>query len=508
MAKGFIGATGYKAYLGATKMKAGYIGATRVYSAGSTVTYVVDNGVSYTEEVDSGASCLSPKSFTPTKSGWTFWGWRQDKTASGSILSNLTMGDSPITLYAVFRQTVTVTYYNGSTTASSKTGYRYYNTGNVANPSFTLTQTAMSGWTARGWSTSTAGNGGITYANGTAFTRSSNITLYGMYQQTITLTYYNGSSTASTTSGTRYYNPGSGNISNPAFTLTPASLSGWTFRGWATSSAATAGIAYSSISNTAFGASTTVYAAYSQTITLSYNGNGATSGSIATQTGTRYWNTGNVLNPSFTLPANAFTRPGYTFSYWALNGGTAYSPGAVVTLETSASMYAAWVAQSYYAYQNGVSNTAMGIGNPYFYVTNAQNGRYYATPTIESAFNAIGFIADVYCDANKSGPKTGICTGWMPTNGLSTLHTEIIHHSYTDRGGIGTPYYEIHGLNAAGADTTLWSGMWGYNDTGGVLNLDVLGYTHICIYLYYDTAGGSSGLNKKIFFGIKEVRLH
>lgn len=586
MAKGFIGATGYKAYLGATKMKAGYIGATRVYSAGSTVTYVVDNGVSYTEEVDSEASCLSPKSFTPTKSGWTFWGWRQDTSPNGNVLTSLVMEDHPITLYAVYaksvtvtyynentgaikdvknryynsgsitnptftlhqtaksgwtpagwavgngsvaysngtaftrdsditlygkyNQTITVTYYNGTTSAASATGTRSYysGTGAIVNPTFTLYQAALTGWTARGWSTSTAGNGGITYANGAAFTRDSNITLYGMYQQTITLTYYNGNSTASTTSGTRYYNPGSGNISNPTFTLTPASLSGWTFRGWATSSAAAAGIAYSSISNTALGANTTVYAAYSQTITLSYNGNGATSGSIAAQTGTRYWNTGNVSNPSFTLQANAFTRPGYTFSYWALNGGTAYSPGAVVTLETSASMYAAWVAQSYYAYQNGVTNTAMGISNPYFYVTNAQNGRYYATPTIESAFNAIGFIADVYCDANKSGPITGICTGWIPTNGLSTLHTEIIHHNYTDRGGIGTPYYEIHGLNAAGADTTLWSGMWGYNDTGGVLNRDIIGYTHICIYLHYDTAGGSSGLNKKIFFGIKEIRLY
>ncbi|MBD5526834.1 MAG: hypothetical protein HDR02_00270 [Lachnospiraceae bacterium] len=422
MSKGFIGATGYKAYLGATKMKAGYIGATRVYSAGSTVTYVVDNGVSYTEEVDSEASCLSPKSFTPTKSGWIFWGWRQDTSPDGNVLTSLVMEDHPITLYAVYaksvtvtyynestgaikdvknryynsgsitnptfmlhqaaksgwtpagwavgngsvaysngtaftrdsditlygkyNQTITVTYYNGTTSTASATGTRSYysGTGAIANPTFTLTQATMNGWTARGWSTSTAGNGGITYANGAAFTRDSNITLYGMYQQSITLTYYNGSSTASTTSGTRYYNPGSGNISNPAFTLTPASLSGWTFRGWATSSAATAGITYSSISNTAFGANTTVYAAYSQTITLSYNGNGATSGSIAAQTGTRYWNTGNVSNPSFTLPACAYTYSGATFKGWSTNSAaaTGSAAGTTVTLSSSATYYAIW----------------------------------------------------------------------------------------------------------------------------------------------------------------------
>lgn len=424
MAKGFIGSISYKAYLGATKMKAGYIGANRVYSVGSTVTYVVDNGVSYTEEVDSGASCLAPKSFTPSKSGWTFVGWRHDKTASGSVLSNLTMGDNPITLYAIFRQTVTVTYYNNSTTASSTSGYRYYNNGNVVNPSFaltqsarsgwtaggwaivngsvaynngatftrdsnimlygmyqqtitvtyyngsgaasatsgtryyysgtgtvvnpsfTLTQAALSGWTARGWSTSTAGNGGITYNNGASFTRDSNITLYGMYYQTITLTYYNGSATAASTSGTRYYNPGSGGVVNPTFTLTPASLSGWIFYGWAASAAAGAGAAYSSISNTAFAASTTLYAAYYQIITLSYSGNGNTGGSTAAQTGTRYWNSGNVFNPSFTLSANGFDKSGYTFSSWALGstGGTQYAVGSSVTLSASSTMYAMWTA--------------------------------------------------------------------------------------------------------------------------------------------------------------------
>ena len=350
MAKGFIGATGYKAYLGATKMKAGYIGATRVYSAGSTVTYVVDNGVSYTEEVDSGASCLSPKSFTPTKSGWTFWGWRQDTSPNGNVLTSLVMEDHPITLYAVYAKSVTVSYYNESTGAIKDVKNRYYNSGSITNPTFTLHQAAKSGWTPAGWAVE---NGSVAYSNGTAFTRDSDITLYGKYNQAITVTYYNGTTSAASATGTRSYYSGTGTIVNPIFSLTPASLSGWTFRGWATSSVATAGIAYNSISNTAFGVNTTVYAAYSQTITLSYNGNGATSGSIAAQTGTRYWNTGNVSNPSFTLPANAFTRPGYTFSYWALNGGTAYSPGAVITLEGTAIMYAMWVSNAFYVIQNG-----------------------------------------------------------------------------------------------------------------------------------------------------------
>ena len=326
-----------------------------VYSSGNTVTYYVDSGAVYQEEVDEGASCLRPQNFTPAKNGWEFAGWRQDTAANSNVLSNLTMDNAPITLYAVFRQTITVTYYNNSITASSASGYRYYNNENIVNPTFTLTQTALSGWTARGWSTSTAGNGGISYNNGAAFTRDSNVTLYGMYQQAITLTYYNGSTSAASTSGTRYYNPGSGGVVNPTFTLTPATLSGWTFRGWATSSAAAAGIAHSSISGTALDVSTTVYATYYQTITLSYNGNGNTGGSTAAQTGTRYYNTGNYSNPSFTLAANGFTKTDYSFQSWALGSasGTQYAAYASVTLSESTTMYAVWVINTFYPIING-----------------------------------------------------------------------------------------------------------------------------------------------------------
>lgn len=235
----------------------------RVFTAGSTVTYYVDSGVSYTEEVDSEASCLYPTTFTPTKSGWTFVGWREDNTASSSVLNSKVMGDSPITLYAVFRAAVTVTYYNNSTSASSTTGYRYYNNGNVINPSFTLTQAASSGWTARGWSTSNSGNAGITYSNGATFTRDSNITLYGLYQQTIT---------------------------------------------------------------------------------LSYNGNGATGGSTASQTGIRYWAPAGYINPTFTLATNGFTLSNCTWQAWAIGSasGTQYAKGASVTLSSSTVFYAKW----------------------------------------------------------------------------------------------------------------------------------------------------------------------
>ncbi len=317
-----------KLNIGAAKVKKMYRGDVKVYSAGNICTYHVDTGITYQEEVDEGASCLSPKSFTPAKAGWTFLGWRGDASANANIHHSLVMGDGPVTLYAVFRQVVTVTYYNGSTAAGSTSGYRYYNNGNVANPSFTLTQAALSGWSARGWSTSAAANGGIAYANGAAFTRDSNITLYGMYQQIIT---------------------------------------------------------------------------------LSYNGNGATGGSVAAQTGIRYYNSnGAVINPTFTVSANAFSRTGYIFQHWRLNGttGTVYTPGGTIAPGANSILYAEWVvsvssgeSSAHISFTGGSGGTT---DTKYLYLSDAAvNKRLKATVTYDTdngIFNGVtNQMAEIRC---------------------------------------------------------------------------------------------------------------
>ena len=53
MAKAFIGASGHKLYLGASKIKKAYIGNQRVYSAGNIVTYKVDGVMLVTKDLHS-----------------------------------------------------------------------------------------------------------------------------------------------------------------------------------------------------------------------------------------------------------------------------------------------------------------------------------------------------------------------------------------------------------------------------------------------------------------------
>lgn len=176
-----------KMYLGSTPIYRMYLGSERIYPNAGTVTYYVDTNTVRTEEIDIDESCLSPKTFTPSKSGWTFVGWREDKTASSSVLSSKIMTGDDVTLYAVFKQTITLSYNgNGSTGGStaSQSGTRYYNNGNAANPSFTLRSNGFSrtNYAFQKWAQGSAG--GTQYAAGASVTLSANTTFYAVWLQT------------------------------------------------------------------------------------------------------------------------------------------------------------------------------------------------------------------------------------------------------------------------------------------------------------------------------------
>lgn len=211
-----------------------------VYSAGKMVTYYVDTDVVYEEKVKKGQSCISPTTFTPTKSGWTFAGWREDTVASGSVLTEKTMERSPITLYAVFSQTVTATYNgNGSTggSTSASTGNRYYNNGNAKNPTIALASNAFtrSDYTFSKWAMGSAS--GTQYTAGTSFELSSSTTFYAVWiRDTKTVTSLGLSKTYSTSYSNNNSSPSitvSGNT--VSYSFSNVSYNGATIRAWGTS---------------------------------------------------------------------------------------------------------------------------------------------------------------------------------------------------------------------------------------------------------------------------------
>ncbi len=535
----FNGNNKLKIFGGSTKVKKAYLGEEKLYSSGNIVTYMVDSGAVYAEEVDEGASILAPATFVPVKSGWTFLGWRKDVTASASVLGSEVMGDEPVTLYAVFTQGVALTYYDGNTTAKSKSGTRYYNNGNINNPGFTMSQTAKSGWTARGWATGTAGNAAVVYSNGATITISANTTIYGLYYKTCTLTAISYNSTKTAT-GTAYYNS-AGNTTNATCTVpSGASYSGWSWRGWGTSTGASASVSYANGATYTLGTGdATIYGLYSQTITctfksynstqtasgtryynvygnmanasvtmpngatysgwswrgwsaagttgasasvsyangatisglssgqtyyglysqiiyLYYNGNSATSGSVSTQSGTRYWNAyGNYSNPTFTLASNGFSRTNYTFTGWNLG-----AVGATVTLSASTTAYAQWVQTvSNFGYTGGVQSFTAPISGTYqLEVWGAQGGN--------ASHNATGYGGlGGYSKGNvslSSGQTIYIVVGGQ--GGLAQMNSSI-----------GDGYHTVSGgYNGGATGVNSWQGesTWSIGGGGG-------GATHI-----------------------------
>lgn len=174
-----------KLMCGSQKIKKGLCAQRVIYSSGSICTYHVDTGVVYQEEVDSDASCLAPKTFTPQKAGWSFVGWREDAAANANVLTSKVMKDDPITLYAVFQQTITLSYNgNGSTGGSTATqnGKRYYNSsGNTTNPVFALSPNGFtrSGCTFKKWALNSAG--GTQYDAGATVTLAADTTMYAIW---------------------------------------------------------------------------------------------------------------------------------------------------------------------------------------------------------------------------------------------------------------------------------------------------------------------------------------
>lgn len=257
---------------------------TVVWRAGADITYVIDGGISKTHFVPYGETTLA---VSADKAGYEFVGWRPDQTASGDVLTaDLCTGDEK-TLYAVFRKAVTVAYYNGSATKQTAAGYIYYNNGSLKNPDFTIPQTPLSGWTARGWARGQAADAGTEYTVLDHTVLTSDITLYGVYQKTIT---------------------------------------------------------------------------------ASFDGNGAGSGSVSALTATAYYNSaGNTLNPSFRMPANGFTKNGYTWSGWKQGStGITRAAGENVTLSASTTFAAQWQTQIHnFAYTGNIQSWTVPVTGYY-----------------------------------------------------------------------------------------------------------------------------------------------
>lgn len=126
---------------------------------------------------------LTLSSIIPTKSGYTFMGWGTSETdtsadysAGGSYTSN-----SPITLYAIWKKTLTLSYdANGGNNAPSNQSADIYNA--TTSKVFTISNEipTRTGYEFLGWSTSSTATS-ATYSAGGNITLSQNTKLYAVW---------------------------------------------------------------------------------------------------------------------------------------------------------------------------------------------------------------------------------------------------------------------------------------------------------------------------------------
>jgi uncharacterized repeat protein (TIGR02543 family) len=243
--------------------------------------------------------------------------------------------------------------FNGTVTASGKTVTFNANGGSgtmsdqTASTATNLTANAFTrtGYTFTGWNTAANGSG-TAYSNEENYPFTANATLYAQWTAIGSSTVIFDANSGTGTMANQTANTATALITN-AFTRL-----GYTFAGWATTAVGT--VAYSDSASYPFSANTTLYAIWTpNNNTITFDGNGFTSGSTTTQT--------IATTATATLTANGFIRASYTFNGWntLANGtGTNYTDGASYTMgTTNVTMYAKWTANNYTITFNGNGST-------------------------------------------------------------------------------------------------------------------------------------------------------
>ncbi len=333
-----------------------------------TVTFDTDGGSTAPSQQTNKniGNTISISATAPTKTGYTFLGW---KDAAGNVYpagGSFIMGAGNVTLTAQWQgNAYTLTYdANGGSGAPVAESRNY-----TASANLSATQPTRTGYTFQGWNT-LVGGGGTAYNASDSFTMpNSNSTLYAQWTANSYVLAYNtqGGSTAPSSSNKSYNSTVTVSSSTPTRT-------GFTFAGWNTVAAGTGTTYLPSGTFSMPDANVTLYSQWTKTaFTLYYNTNGG-QGVFSSQP-VKY-------GESVTVDSTAPTKTGYTFSGWntaADGSGFDYSPRMTFTLnvEANVTLFAKWTAISYSLAYNANGGSGAPSGGSYNFgatVTTASKG--------------------------------------------------------------------------------------------------------------------------------------
>lgn len=418
------------------------------------------------------------------------YGFRSNQSAALGGISDLKQQPNGFVIFeGELKESIsfTVTFNNGGGTGAAQT-FTYTDSGAFATANGTATGTkpeasfSRTGYDFLGWSTT---NGATTAAIGSAGsiatavgtpTNGGTYTLYAVWgPKTYTITYSAGSGVTGVTV------PSAGSAthgSNYTVSSTTPTRTGYKFDGW-TSSAGGSVAAGGTISNVT--SNITLTAKWIARYTVSYNGNGSTSGTAPT---TVTVDSGG----STTAAANPFTKTGSTFTGWntAANGsGTSYAAGATISNITSnITLYAQWQGNPTITF-NANKPTGAGSANVAGLPANVSSHPYntaYTLPTTTPTLKGYTF-------AGWKKENTGSTINAGASAGNITANTEF-YAQWTEKTGYSVSFYDAFGQTGDGTPvgTTQSSKKWtdtitlpttpsktGYNFAGWFLTKDANG---------------------------------
>ncbi len=263
----------------------------------------------------------------------------------GLVLLSLNVTSCP-TPTALSDSKYKVTYVsNGATSGTVPIDINSYNPGASVTVLGNTGGLALAGSTFVGWNTQANGSGTSYTAGATLTMGSANIVLYAIWTTLPTYTIsYNSNGATSGTAPTDSNNYLSGDIATVQTNSGSLARSGFTFAGWNTLANGT-GTPYTGGSTLTMGSANVIlYAVWTTqpTYTVTYNSNGATSGTAPTDSNSYL----SGANATVLTNSGSLARTGYAFAGWntqANGSGTSYQPGSTLSIASAnVTLYASW----------------------------------------------------------------------------------------------------------------------------------------------------------------------
>ena len=369
----------------------------------------------------------------------------QTSTTTANYKFNSAATDGYVILYfdeagVWFELEHTLNYNGNGSTSGSAPAEAYYNNGTNATAAAANTFSKKN-YTFGGWNT-TQYITGTTYAAAASVPMTTNTTLYAKWTRDITLNQ-NGATTNGSTSVTATYNCAT------LPTITAPSKTGYTFGGWNTANDGSGNIVINTSNEflpitgwcdsgkrfTRTASDATLYAKWTQTVTL--NANTANHGSGANKTATVILNATALSEITHCTPATGYHRVGY---YTAATDGT-----KVLNADGTfaASTVSGYITSSKWTHDGATTLYAHYEPNTYTIAFNANDDNYVGTATGSTASIAATYDVSYTLTANGFSRTGYTFAGWSRNaDGSGTQYTDgqSVSNLTSTNGGTVTLY--------------------------------------------------------------------